>query len=190
MAISLIGGRARGFQLHSPPESITRPTSVLLKRRLFDWRQHWHDYKFVDLCAGSGSMGLEALSRGASEVWLNEINKNAMRVLEKNVDNFKSKMGLQEGEQIYLSQLDYRKFLAKLASSPSAWGEDVVLFFDPPYEEHQLYAELWSHLQDFKGEIWIESDEKKGVSLAAQRQHLNVIKEVTQGQHWLLVGKL
>ena len=190
MAISLIGGRARGFKLQSPPESTTRPTSILLKRRLFDWRQHWHGYQFIDLCAGSGSMGLEALSRGAQEIWLNEINKNAMRVLEKNVSNFKEKMGLEEGESIHLSQLDFRKCLSQICTHPLAWGEKSVIFFDPPYEEHHLYHDLWSHLSGFKGEIWIESDEQKGVSLAAQRQHLKVIKEVTQGQHWLLVGKL
>ncbi len=190
MAISLLGGRARGFQLQAPPENITRPTSVLLKRRLFDWRQHWQDYVFVDLCAGSGSMGLEALSRGASEIWLNEMNRVAQRVLEKNVAQFKQKMGLLEGEIIHQSTLDYRKLLQQLSSHPRAWGEGAVLFFDPPYEEHQLYHELWDHLKGFQGEIWIESDEQKGVSLAAQRQQLKVIKEVSQGQHWLLVGKL
>jgi 16S rRNA (guanine966-N2)-methyltransferase len=190
VAISLLGGRARGFQLQAPPENITRPTSVLLKRRLFDWRQVWDDYLFIDLCAGSGSMGLEALSRGAQEIWLNEINRVAQKVLEKNVVNFKQKMGLLEGESIHQSQLDFRKLLPQLAAHPRAWGEKAVIFFDPPYEEHQLYEELWDHLKGFQGEIWIESDEQKGVSLAAQRQRLNVIKEVSQGQHWLLVGKL
>ena len=135
-------------------------------------------------------MGLEALSRGASEIWLNEINLVAQRVLDKNVAGFKQKMGLLEGESIHQSSLDFRKLLQQLSHHPRAWSEEAVIFFDPPYEEHLLYHELWDHLKGFQGEVWIESDEQKGVSLAAQRQHLKVIKEVSQGQHWLLVGKL
>ncbi|MBY0517659.1 MAG: RsmD family RNA methyltransferase [Bacteriovoracaceae bacterium] len=190
MSLSLLGGRARGFVLQSPPDNITRPTGVLLKRKLFDWRQNWEGLNFVDLCAGSGSMGLEALSRGAQNVWLNEMSKVSYRVLEKNVKNWHDKQGLDEGQQLHLSQLDFRSFLERLRSNPSVENEQTVLFFDPPWEQHSLYEDFWKRVSGFPGELWVESDDQKGVRLVEQKKHLSsLVKEVTHGQHWVLVGR-
>ena len=189
MAIRLLGGRARGFVLQTPPENITRPTAILLKRRLFDWRQDWSGECFIDLCAGSGSMGLEALSRGAAHVWLNEINKTAFRVLEKNVELWKKQQGLEE-QELTLTQLDFRKVLEKLHTSGQFAGKDVVIYFDPPYEQKELYAAFRQASQGLPMEVWVESDDLKGVKLAEEREHLSsVVKEVTQGSHWVLVGR-
>lgn len=189
MAIRLLGGRARGFVLQTPPENITRPTAILLKRRLFDWRQDWSGECFIDLCAGSGSMGLEALSRGASRVWLNEINKTAFRVLEKNVEQWKNQQGLDD-QLLTITQLDFRKVLEKLSASSQFADKEVVVYFDPPYEQKELYAAFWQASQGLPFEVWVESDELKGVKLADAREHLSaVVKEVTQGSHWVLVGR-
>lgn len=186
MAISILGGRARGFVLQVPPESITRPTSVMLKRRLFDWRQDWSDWSFVDLCAGSGAMGLEALSRGAKRVWLNEPNRTAFKVLEQNVARFREKMGVDDDQQIFLSSKPFATFLQHWTHGHS----QTVVYLDPPYEKHQLYQEFWEKCGAIDAEIWVESDELKGVKLSEQRQHLSeVTKEVTQGSHWILVGR-
>ena len=191
MALQLLGGRARGFVLQTPPEDITRPTAVLLKRRLFDWRQSWQGLSFVDLCAGSGSMGLEALSRGADVVWLNEINKHAQRVLQKNVGEWHTKQGLLAGESLQVFQLDFRKLLERVRQDARLMNENTVLFFDPPWEEHALYRAFWEAVRGFPGEVWVESDNQKGVALEEQRQHLHsVVKEVVHGQHWVLVGRL
>lgn len=189
MAIRLLGGRARGFVLQTPPESITRPTAILLKRRLFDWRQDWSELCFVDLCAGSGSMGLEALSRGAARVWLNELNRTAFRVLEKNVTEYRHKQLSESAQELVVTQLDFRRVLEKLAAS--TWNAaNVVIYFDPPYEAHELYAQFWDAVPGLACELWVESDNLKGVKLADQRQHLSsLVKEVEQGQHWVLVGK-
>jgi 16S rRNA (guanine966-N2)-methyltransferase len=190
MTIQLLGGRARGFVLQAPPEDITRPTAVLLKRRLFDWRQNWEGRNFVDVCAGSGSMGLEALSRGAEHVWLNEIHKVASRVLEKNVASWHDKQGLLEGQTLQVVQQDFRVFLKQLRANPLVENERTVLFFDPPWEQHALYGAFWEAVRGFPGEVWVESDEQKGVRLADQNQHLSsVVKEVTQGKHWVLAGR-
>jgi 16S rRNA (guanine966-N2)-methyltransferase len=161
----------------------------MLKRRLFDWRQDWSGECFVDLCAGSGSMGLEALSRGASHVWLNEINKTAYRVLEKNVEQWKSQQGLIE-QRLTITQLDFRKVLDKLHTSSEFASREVVIYFDPPYEQKDLYLDFWRASQGLDMEVWVESDELKGVKLAEQRQHLSsVVKEIAQGSHWVLVGR-
>ncbi len=190
MAIRLLGGQARGFVLQTPPEEITRPTAILLKRRLFDWRQDWSEWSFVDLCAGSGSMGLEALSRGARQVWLNELNKTAYRVLAKNVERWQEQVTMEEGQTLNLTQLDFRKVIEKIKQQPSFNHGQVVLFFDPPYEQKQLYQQFWEAVQGLYVEVWVESDNLKGVKLNQQTEHLSsLVKEVEQGQHWVLVGK-
>ena len=68
--MQIIGGLAKGHGL-CVPRGI-RPTSTLLKRKLFDSHQTWEAVNFIDLCAGSGSVGLEAWSRGAKSVCLVE----------------------------------------------------------------------------------------------------------------------
>jgi 16S rRNA (guanine966-N2)-methyltransferase len=82
MSIKILGGVAKGFTLVTPSESITRPTSVLLKRRLFDFYQNLNGHYFIDLCAGSGSIGIEAASRGAYPVLLVESNPKAYKVIQ------------------------------------------------------------------------------------------------------------
>lgn len=189
MAVHILGGKARGFPLDTPPENITRPTAVLLRRRLFDWRQHWEGWHFVDLCAGSGAMGFEALSRGAAGVVLNEAHKTAYRVLERNRGKWDERFS--EGPLARLRQGPFQALLGRLAEvvPREAWPQ-TVLFFDPPYEEHALYEEFWRLVQDFPGEVWLESDRLKGPALEAQRQHLSgPVKEVWQGDHWILVGR-
>jgi 16S rRNA (guanine966-N2)-methyltransferase len=190
MAMQILGGRGRGFVLQAPPEDITRPTGVLLKRRLFDWRQDWEGHNFLDLCAGSGSMGIEALSRGAQHVWLNELHKVSHRVLSKNVENWQQKQGLDEGQTLEMLQLDFLAALKRLRSDPRVENENTVIFFDPPWERHAMYAAFWEAVRGFPGEVWVESDDQKGVALAEQRQHLSsIVKEVQQGKHWVLAGR-
>jgi 16S rRNA G966 N2-methylase RsmD len=136
-------------------------------------------------------MGLEALSRGASHVWLNEVNRVAFKVLEKNASNWQQKIGLLEHQRVQVMQLDFQQCLVRHKSNAAFWNEASICFFDPPWSEYALYQQFWESVQGFPGEIWVESDEQKGVSLAAQRKFLSqVIKEVTHGHHWLLVGKL
>ena len=84
MSLKILGGLARGFPLATPKSDTTRPTAVLIKRKLFDWRQHMDDYVFIDLCAGSGAMGFEAFSRGAQKVLLNELMRGAFLTLKDN----------------------------------------------------------------------------------------------------------
>ena len=75
MTVKILGGVARGFPLALPRSDLTRPTSVLIKRKLFDWRQDLSGHTFIDLCAGSGAMGFEALSRSADKVVLVDSEK-------------------------------------------------------------------------------------------------------------------
>jgi 16S rRNA (guanine966-N2)-methyltransferase len=67
----IIGGEYKGRNLKSPPSLKVRPTSDRLRETLFNViAPRIEDAKFLDLCAGSGAVGIEALSRGASHVTL------------------------------------------------------------------------------------------------------------------------
>jgi 16S rRNA (guanine966-N2)-methyltransferase len=59
MALKILQGEAKGLSLVAP-SSGTRPTSVLLRRKVFDAHQDMSDSIFIDCCAGTGAMGLEA----------------------------------------------------------------------------------------------------------------------------------
>src|SRR5687767_5614459 len=91
MSLRILGGKAKGLPLLLPPEGITRPTSSLLRRRPFDFRQDWDGWCFVDLCAGSGSMGLEAWSRGARQVLLVEAHPKVLDLLGRNLAALKER---------------------------------------------------------------------------------------------------
>ena len=67
-------------------EDITRPTRDMVKEALFSSIQINNETRFLDLFSGSGSIGLEALSRDAKEVVFNDINKDAVKIINTNLE--------------------------------------------------------------------------------------------------------
>ncbi len=189
MTVKILGGVARGFPLSLPRSDSTRPTSVLIKRKLFDWRQDLGGHIFIDLCAGSGAMGFEALSRGAEKVVLVDAEKGPFLTMKKNRDDLVRAFRFDE-KTIQVSQSDAKKFLER---EISYFGEDSILFFDPPYEDHKLYLEGLAILKakGFSGELWLETDRLKGPPRDQITQAFHsIIKIVEQGDHFVVVGKL
>jgi len=83
----IISGSAKGFHLKSVPGEITRPITDRVKEALFNIiGADIQDTKFLDLFAGTGSVGIEALSRGASSVTFIENNRIAYQILLKNIE--------------------------------------------------------------------------------------------------------
>lgn len=123
----VVAGAARGRRLAVPPGSGTRPTSDRAREALFSTLESMlgslAGRRVADLYAGSGAVGLEALSRGASHVLLVESDPRALRVLRSNVDH----LGLPGAE--------VRGGRVERAVSVPAPGEAYdVVFLDPPYE--------------------------------------------------------
>lgn len=163
----------------------------MLKRKLFDWRQDLSGFAFADICAGSGAMGFEALSRGASRIILNDQDRGAFQTLRKNQTDLAEKFSFPK-ESIHLTQLDARKWMLKEFGF-AGFTEESILYIDPPYRDHDLYAELLQELRErgFPGEVWIESDHKIGASLVVLTGAIHsVIKTVEHGDHFVLVGKM
>jgi 16S rRNA (guanine966-N2)-methyltransferase len=166
MSLKILGGIARGFSLDVPPENLTRPTSVLLKRRFFDSYQNLEGIYFIDLCAGSGSVALEASSRGALPVLCVEKSEKVSRVLKKNINNFIEQF---PGRNIDINKEDFgtwfKKFSAFYKQLDSEQKQRVFIFFDPPYENIELYETFFSKINEchFEGLAIVETCRQKTI---------------------------
>jgi 16S rRNA (guanine966-N2)-methyltransferase len=127
----VIAGLFRSRILQAPAGLATRPTSDRLRETLFNvLAPHIQGANFLDLYAGSGAVGIEALSRGAASVVFVERAQAAIQVLRTNLD----RLGLTEGYRIVSGNVG--GYLHKTQGGPRF---DVV-FLDPPYDALSEYA--------------------------------------------------
>jgi 16S rRNA (guanine966-N2)-methyltransferase len=192
MSLKILGGVARGFPLATPKSDTTRPTAVLIKRKLFDWRQHMDDYVFIDLCAGSGAMGFEAFSRGAQKVLLNELMRGAFLTLKDNKVKIEKAFSVDESV-MKVTNIEAKQWVQRELQYELPNNKNAILYFDPPYENHALYFDVLKLLKEnhFEGELWVESDRLKGPKLAdLSGVFHSIIKTIEQGDHFVVVGKL
>lgn len=185
--LNILAGKLKGMKLKVPSQG-TRPTTVMLRRKMFDRYIDWSETTFVDLCAGSGAMGLEAISRGAKELIAIEKNTKAYLCLKDNFAVASSR--LRDNEKIEHYKGD---FLKVLRSRLSLMHSGEVYYFDPPYEMHDLYDQLADFIthnltQCNKPIWWIESDIKKGYTIEdiTKRFPLSVIKDYSQGDKFII----
>lgn len=123
----IVAGRFGGRRLTAPPGTRTRPTSERVREALFSTVESLLDLdgaRFADLYAGSGVVGLEAFSRGASQVLLVESDPRAARVARANI------AALGGGDRVRLVTAPAR---AVLANGPEGGQPYQVVFADPPY---------------------------------------------------------
>jgi 16S rRNA (guanine966-N2)-methyltransferase len=122
----IISGIYRGRILKSPPDGRTRPTSDRLRETLFNILAPsiGADTRFLDLCAGTGAIGMEALSRGAEFVTFVDRSKRACALIEENLD----KLGVPE------TYTDVQNLTAEnFTGREHKIGWDLA-YFDPPYD--------------------------------------------------------
>lgn len=123
----IIGGSAGGRRLRTPPGGGTRPTSDRVREALFSALESrlgtLAGCRFLDIYAGSGAVGLEAVSRGASEVMLVEQSSQAAALIRANA----TALGLR-GVTVVHAAAD--RLVGRVASG----GPFDVAFFDPPYD--------------------------------------------------------
>ena len=118
------GGMAKGRTLHFPAGSKERPTSDFLREALLNLLGSVSDKSFLDLFAGSGSVGLEAASRGAKEVFFIEKNKVLAAMAKKNIEN----CGFEK--QCHIINDDVKSGLNDLFKKKCKFD---IIFADPPY---------------------------------------------------------
>ena len=151
----IIAGTLKGRRLVSPPQGDlrVRPTSDRAREALFSILQRWPQGSFLDLCAGTGAVGLEALSRGYDPVTCVEAAEPAWTCLRRN------------GAETPLVLI--RKDLLSLG--PGAFEGQAVVFLDPPYDQATW---IWGAVAD-RLRAWIapggilvfETDRKTSLEL-------------------------
>ncbi|MFP4181794.1 MAG: 16S rRNA (guanine(966)-N(2))-methyltransferase RsmD [Thiohalospira sp.] len=128
--IRIIGGRWRGRRLAVPPGTGLRPTPDRVRETLFNWLSpRIAGARCLDLFAGSGALGLEALSRGAAGAVLVERSAPVVRHLREQVATLGA-----EGASVV--QADARRFLA--GEVAAAGGPFDIAFLDPPFDSGLL----------------------------------------------------
>lgn len=133
VAMRIIAGRFRSRRLAAPAGDATRPTSDRLRETLFNvLAPRIEGAAFLDLYAGSGAVGLEALSRGAARVAFVEAAPAALKVLRANLAG----LGVTAGYRIQAGPVGV--FLRRsFTGEPPAFD---LIFLDPPYDAADEYA--------------------------------------------------
>ncbi|MGO9391003.1 16S rRNA (guanine(966)-N(2))-methyltransferase RsmD [Rhodoblastus sp.] len=124
----IVGGRLKGRALHGPKSDAIRPTSDRLRETLFNILAHSYDDpipggKVIDLFAGTGAFGLEAISRGAEFCLLVDDGAKARALIRENVEA----LGLGGVTKIF------RRDARKLGEAPPG-APYTLAFLDPPYD--------------------------------------------------------
>lgn len=169
--IRIIGGLYRGKKIHFPVVDGLRPTPDRVKETLFNWLMH--DIKgarCLDAFAGSGSLGIEAFSRGASQVVFVEQTIAAYKNLQKIIAQFNSPSSL------HLIKDDARNYLQACNSSFD------LIFLDPPFSQNYLPVCINSivknKLLSSKGLLYLETPET--ISLDLEQWKLIKFKQAGQ----------
>jgi 16S rRNA (guanine966-N2)-methyltransferase len=133
--LRIIAGKYRGRNLKSPPSLQVRPTSDRLRESLFNViAPRIEGARFLDLCAGSGAVGIEALSRGASHVTFVDQSRRMCALVSSNLDL--CRVEESENEVVQAEAHDYlRRAIARNPKAEAFWD---IVFFDPPYADDYL----------------------------------------------------
>jgi 16S rRNA (guanine(966)-N(2))-methyltransferase RsmD len=157
----VIAGRLGGRRLKAPPGRVTRPTSDRVREALFSMLADVEGARVLDLFAGSGALGIEAVSRGASRAVFVERERGAVAVLEQNLS------ALELGEEV--AEVRRADALAALRSARGRKETYDLLFIDPPYARAQeLGPELSAALSGILASgarIVLESDRRAPLEL-------------------------
>jgi 16S rRNA (guanine(966)-N(2))-methyltransferase RsmD len=131
----IIAGSLRSRTLEAPPGLTTRPTSDRLRETLFNvLAPRIQGVAFLDLYAGSGAVGIEALSRGAARMEFVEQAPKALKALRGNLE----RLGLSAGFRIHASAVG--AFLRRASEADAKQERYEVVFLDPPWDAAAEYA--------------------------------------------------
>ena len=175
----VIAGTYRSRPLAAPRGLATRPTSDRLRETLFNiLAPRLPGSRFIDLYAGTGAVGIEAISRGAEHVWFAESAAPALAALRANLASLKISSGFT------LEPRGVRALLQRLAKLTQSID---LAFLDPPYEAAAEYAETLGFLGSEKGEAMLAPDalviaeHSSKSSLASRYGMLEQMRMVKQG---------
>jgi 16S rRNA (guanine966-N2)-methyltransferase len=132
----IIAGKHRGRTIHAPAGSKVRPTADRVREALFNILEHG-DYtlsgaRVIDLFAGSGALGLEAISRGAAHALFVEDAASSRAAIRRNIEA----LGLTGATRIF------RRDATALGAVPAGIAPFTLAFLDPPYDKGLIVPAL------------------------------------------------
>ncbi len=176
----IISGKARGTKLYTLEGDKTRPTLDRVKESLFNIIQKdVSGSVFLDMFSGSGSIGLEAASRGAKKVILCEEDRNAICIIKKNIE--KTHLDVELYETSYKKMLDILN--EKL---------DIV-YIDPPYKTDLVYESIKKLIEldllNNESLIIIETDEEERIIKQIDELEVEIVNQRKYGRVHLIFLK-
>ena len=129
----IISGYLKGKKINLPKDDLTRPLKDMVKESIFNVLEHSKEINFrvknslvLDLFSGSGSFGLECISRGAKYVYFNENYKQAIEILEKNIKRF------DYGDKCKILKDSCFDITSNFKEKAN------IIFMDPPFKEKKI----------------------------------------------------
>ena len=183
----IITGNFKGKKILQPKDKATRPLKDLTKESIFNIILHSKKFKvllegsnILDLFSGTGSFGLECLSRGSKKVIFVENYKEILPILKKNISNMSCDDYASIIEKDVFSQLDFKTFQIKFN----------LIFLDPPYKKKEISMLLLkireSNILNNNGIIIFHRQKKEDDDLPAD---FKVLEEKTYGISRVFFGK-
>lgn len=174
LGVRVISGSARGLKLNKPGDDRVRPTTDRVKESMFNIVQDWvYDSQVLDLFAGSGALGIEALSRGASQAVFCDNSLDSIKIIKSNIEKAK----VVDRSQIVSG--DFKRCLRDMEAKNQSFD---MIFVDPPYYKG-LFEEVLDTIRSCKilkkdGIVIVEHDAKRPIG---QVEGLEVYKEKKYG---------
>jgi 16S rRNA (guanine966-N2)-methyltransferase len=134
--VRIVAGTRKGHRIAAPKGATTRPTGDRVREAAFSLIGPVEGAAVLDLFAGSGAMGLEALSRGAASCVFVERDREAVRVIQANLEKLR----------LTGAVVANREAAAALRDDSARGRRYDLVLVDPPYEEWEKHARLFSEL--------------------------------------------
>ncbi len=171
--LKVTAGEYKGKQLETADDLSVRPTKNRTRMAMLnsiESRLHWQNMKVVDLCCGSGALGIEALSRGAAHCMFVDINTKYALTNLKNLDAKSSSYTIQQQDAATYSS-----------------GPFDVIFADPPYGENLLEKILENHKHlGEKATLWALEEASSHTLDVPEGFTLHKYKTFGKSAFWLL----
>ncbi len=183
----IISGNYRGKKIFIPKDKNTRPLRDMVKESIFNLIEHSkkininiEDSNILDLFSGSGSFGLECISRGANKVTFIENYPLILNILKKNIDLLNAKKSSDIIESNCFDVLNSEKF------SNSKFN---IIFLDPPFKEKKINS-LLNRIQEMKilqkdGVLLIHRHKSDDIDL---NDNLNIVDQRVYGISKITIG--
>lgn len=168
----VVAGTFGGRPLKTLDGKITRPTTDKVKGAIFNMIGPYFDGgRVLDLFSGSGSLAIEAISRGMDEAVLVERNRQAQAIITENIKMTKAQ------NQFHLLKMDTNKAIGVLK------GPFDLVLLDPPYAKEEIIKNI-TDLEDaglLSEEVMIVCESDKAVDLPEEISHFGIWKQKTYG---------